>query len=153
MDNEYKDIVLDSLSKSKVIKKHYSKLVKNYKKEQRKKTMKHLIGLLFLLFTSCQSNRINEGFYRCDNSGKSMSLKFKSNNVAYLNIATGMNRFMDTIEWIHERNFIFFTEIDSNYLDYGDSIGLITLPSKALYSKGHILFYMDSTFMIFYKSI
>ena len=42
-------------------------------------------------------------------------------------------------------------KIDTNYLNYSDSSELITLPSKALYSKGHILFYMDSTFVVFYK--
>ncbi len=113
--------------------------------------MKHLIVIVLIFLTSCQLNRKVEGYYRCDNSGKRYALELNSHDSCTLNTVIIRKKYTDVFEWNKNKDVIYFSNIDTNYFVFDDSVTLITIPSRALYSKGHILFYMDSTFMVFYK--
>ena len=114
--------------------------------------MKYVIILATVILWSCKTTSMIEGVYRCDNTGKRMSLVLASDGDGYLYTQIGMNRFIDTINWSLQKGIINIDNIDSVYLDIDDSQIIITIPSLGLYSSGHILFLMNNSFFVFYKT-
>ena len=118
----------------------------------KKEMIKYIITIILLAIASCQSsNKSIGGLYRCDNDGKSYALELNSCDSGVMRSIIIRKRYTDVFEWTKNDDIIYFSNIDTNYFYFDDSKILVTIPTKALYSKEHILFYMDSTFMVFYK--
>lgn len=113
--------------------------------------MKYLIVIFLIFLSSCQLNRELEGHYRCDNQGKKYALEIDSDDSGSLSTVFLRKKYVDSFGWTKNDDIINFSNIDTNYFVFDDSTFMITIPSKALYSRGHILFFMDSHFMVFYK--
>jgi hypothetical protein len=61
-------------------------------------------------------------------------------------------RVIDTLEWNFRDGILYFADIDTNYIELGDTIALITTPERALFSDNHILFFQDNSFFVFYNT-
>lgn len=112
--------------------------------------------LLFLLlfigyFFSCSPKKEIIGFYRCDNSGKKMAIDINSTNVAVISLIEMRQSFVDTVSYKIEKGLLHLTAIDTCFISLGDSLAFFLMPDKALFNKNYILFYVDSSFFLFYK--
>jgi len=114
--------------------------------------MKNIFTLIILLSFTFTTYYDICGYYRCDHSGKSYLLELDSNNIGVIKTVFLRSRYFDTIEWRYENDMLYFNKIDTNYVTVGDSLYALTLPNRALYSDGYILFYYDNYFLIFYNT-
>jgi hypothetical protein len=113
--------------------------------------MKYILTFVLFAFFSCSSEKEIIGYYRSDNSGKSIGLIIDNNNEAIISLVEFRQIFIDTVEWIVDKDLICLTQIDTGLINFGDSIGTFSFPSRGLFAKDYLLFYLDKTFFVFYK--
>ncbi len=112
---------------------------------------KKIIIVYTFLITSCTTSYKITGNYFCHNNGKQISLSLDSNNFCVVKTTYMRAKIIDTLKWENNDGILYFSDIDTNYINLGDTIALITSPNKALYSNNHILFFQDSSFFVFYN--
>jgi hypothetical protein len=113
---------------------------------------KKILIAYVLLITSCTASYDIVGDYFCNQKGKQISLSLDSNNFCVVKTKYMRVKVIDTLKWENNDGILYFSDIDTNYINLGDTIALITLPEKALFSKSHILFFQDSSFFVFYNT-
>lgn len=114
--------------------------------------MRRIVFIIFALLPSMYFSFEIEGNYFCNQMGKHISLKLDSNNVCVVTTTYTRERVIDTLEWSFRDGILYFADIDTNYIDLGDTVALITTPERALYSDNHILFFQDNRFFVFYNT-
>lgn len=92
------------------------------------------------------------GNYFCNNQGKRISLNFHANNTCVFELTYTRVTVVDTLTWHLNNDIIYFSDIDTNYIDLGDTIALIAIPEKALCSDNHILFFQNKSLFLFYNT-
>ncbi len=114
--------------------------------------MKRFFIILIAVLPSMYLSIDIEGNYFCNQKGKQISLKLDSNNVCVISTTYTRVRVIDTLEWNFRDGILYFADIDTNYIELGDTIALITTPERALFSDNHILFFQDNSFFVFYNT-
>ncbi|NLL28656.1 MAG: hypothetical protein GX259_07655 [Bacteroidales bacterium] len=115
--------------------------------------MKRFFLIIFPIFLFIHSISFDiEGNYFCYNKGKGINLKLDSNNTCVLSVTYTRVMVVDTLTWCLNDDVISFFDIDTNYIDLGDTIALVTIPERALFSDNHILYYQDNRFFVFYNT-
>jgi len=113
--------------------------------------MKYILTVFLFAFFSCSSEKQLIGYYRCDNSGKSIGMTIDHNNEAIISLIEMRQRFVDTVKWTVYNDLLYLTQIDTGLINFGDSIGGFSIPPRGLFAKDYLLFYIDNTFFVFYK--
>jgi len=113
-----------------------------------------VIGIIGLMFSSCDSSKNIMGNYYCYYCPKgyiTYNLELSQNGTG--NIFTKVMRhesIIDTIRWYEEGNCIHIVNIDT-LGNIVDDEYIQAFPSKILYSNNYIIAYQDSSIVLYYK--
>ncbi|MBN2728016.1 MAG: hypothetical protein JXR53_02225 [Bacteroidales bacterium] len=115
--------------------------------------MKSILIILIVVvsFYSTNSHDLT-GYYNCNHNGKRINLQLKDDSFCIIKTSILLSHFVDTLKWSYKDGLLSFSEIDTNYVEFNDSIMLITTPERALYADNHILFFQDNSFFVFYST-
>lgn len=119
-----------------------------------KKSIILIIGIIAMMFFSCDSSKNITGNYYCYFCPKgyiTYSIKLYQNGTG--NIYTKVIRhesIIDTINWYRKGNYIHIENIDTLNAIFENEY-IHSFPSKLLYSNNYILAFQDSSMVLYYK--
>jgi len=110
-----------------------------------------IIGIIILMFFSCDTSKNITGNYYCYFCPKGyLTYNIELSQNACGSISTTLIRheaIIDTIKWYKKGNCIYIENVDTTF----ENEYIYTFPSKVLYSNNYILAFQDSSMVLYYK--